>query len=231
MINPIWPSDAWTNVGLSSRVLFCGIHMRSISQEMLKTFILDMSSEITIQYYGDTSHRPISWLDLRPMLTHDCYENGTTGQEFIIDIWALSQCKDRLPTYMNSHYKDKTVSWSSYLCNGYPYTCSGKTTYSCWNTFVSYLVPQVDARDDEPGWRRRGNVHRLDGILRGNVDFMRTHHVAHVFHRVGDRPVSPGKLTHLSREKWTPFRRRHFQMHLYEWKVLYYDLNFTEVCS
>ena len=33
---------------------------------------------------------------------------------------------------------------------------------------------------------------------------------------------------------WTkcpPFRRRYFQMHFHEWKVLYFESNFTEVCS
>ena len=38
-------------------------------------------------------------------------------------------------------------------------------------------------------------------------------------------------LTHLPLEKWPPFRRRHFYMHFHEWKVLYFDSNFTEVCS
>ena len=36
-------------------------------------------------------------------------------------------------------------------------------------------------------------------------------------------------LTHLPWAKWLLFRRRHFQMHFYEWKLLYFDLNFTEV--
>ena len=31
--------------------------------------------------------------------------------------------------------------------------------------------------------------------------------------------------------KWTPFRRRHLQMHFLEWKCLISDWNFTEVCS
>ena len=31
--------------------------------------------------------------------------------------------------------------------------------------------------------------------------------------------------------KWPPFRRRHFQMHFCEWKVLCFDWSFTEVCS
>ena len=31
--------------------------------------------------------------------------------------------------------------------------------------------------------------------------------------------------------KWPPFRRRHFQIHFLEWKVWYFDSNFTEVCS
>ena len=31
--------------------------------------------------------------------------------------------------------------------------------------------------------------------------------------------------------KWPKLRRRHFQMHFHEWKVLYFDSNFTEVCS
>ena len=30
--------------------------------------------------------------------------------------------------------------------------------------------------------------------------------------------------------KWPPFRRGHFQLHFHEWKVLYFDSNFTEVC-
>ena len=38
-------------------------------------------------------------------------------------------------------------------------------------------------------------------------------------------------LTHWGRDKWTPFRRRHFQVHFLEWKCLNSDLNFTEVCS
>ena len=31
--------------------------------------------------------------------------------------------------------------------------------------------------------------------------------------------------------KWTPFRRRHFQVRFVEWKCLISDQNFTEVCS
>ena len=38
-------------------------------------------------------------------------------------------------------------------------------------------------------------------------------------------------LTHLPWTKWPPFPRRHFQIHFHEWKVLYFDSNFTEVCS
>ena len=30
--------------------------------------------------------------------------------------------------------------------------------------------------------------------------------------------------------KWTPFRRRHFQVHFREWKYLNSDYNFNEVC-
>ena len=30
-------------------------------------------------------------------------------------------------------------------------------------------------------------------------------------------------LTHWGRDKWTPFRRRHFQMHFLEWKCLNFD--------
>ena len=33
------------------------------------------------------------------------------------------------------------------------------------------------------------------------------------------------------RTKLPPFRRRHFQMHFREWKVLYIDQHFPEVCS
>ena len=36
-------------------------------------------------------------------------------------------------------------------------------------------------------------------------------------------------LTHLPWTKWLPFRRQHFQMHFHEWKLLYFDSNFTEV--
>ena len=38
-------------------------------------------------------------------------------------------------------------------------------------------------------------------------------------------------LTHWGWDKWTPFHRRHFQMHFLEWKCLNSDYNFTEVCS
>ena len=38
-------------------------------------------------------------------------------------------------------------------------------------------------------------------------------------------------LTHWGREKWTPFRRRHFQMHFLEWKCINFYYNFTQVCS
>ena len=31
--------------------------------------------------------------------------------------------------------------------------------------------------------------------------------------------------------KWPPFRRRYFQMHFHEWKLLYFYQNFAEVCS
>ena len=38
-------------------------------------------------------------------------------------------------------------------------------------------------------------------------------------------------LTHLPWTKWLPFHRQYFQMHFREWNVLYFDWNFTEVCS
>ena len=38
-------------------------------------------------------------------------------------------------------------------------------------------------------------------------------------------------LTHWRREKWTPFSRRHFQMHFLQWKCTNFYWNFTEVCS
>ena len=39
-------------------------------------------------------------------------------------------------------------------------------------------------------------------------------------------------LTHWGRDKkWTPFCRRHVQVHFLEWKCLNSDWNFTEVCS
>ena len=38
-------------------------------------------------------------------------------------------------------------------------------------------------------------------------------------------------LTHWGRDKFPPFRRRHFQMHFLEWKCLYFDSNFIEVSS
>ena len=37
----------WTNVG-SASVLFCGIHHRAMSQELLPNLIHDMCSEITV---------------------------------------------------------------------------------------------------------------------------------------------------------------------------------------
>ena len=36
------------------------------------------------------------------------------------------------------------------------------------------------------------------------------------------------KFTHLVR---CPFHRRHLQIHFREWKILYFDSNFTEICS
>ena len=41
----------------------------------------------------------------------------------------------------------------------------------------------------------------------------------------------PIAFIHLPWTKWPLFRGRHFQMHFLEWKVLYFDSNFTEVCS
>ena len=34
----------------------------------------------------------------------------------------------------------------------------------------------------------------------------------------------------IPRVKWSPFRRRHFQTHFYEWKAVYFYSNFTEMC-
>ena len=43
------------------------------------------------------------------------------------------------------------------------------------------------------------------------------------------------KVNHVSKRghwtKWPQIRRRYFQMHFIEWKVLKFDYNFTEVCS
>ena len=38
-------------------------------------------------------------------------------------------------------------------------------------------------------------------------------------------------LTHVSLDKWQPFRRQYFNVHFHEWKVLYFELSFTEVSS
>ena len=38
-------------------------------------------------------------------------------------------------------------------------------------------------------------------------------------------------FTYLPWTKWLPFPKQHFQMHFHEWKVFYFDSNFTEVCS
>ena len=38
-------------------------------------------------------------------------------------------------------------------------------------------------------------------------------------------------LTHPPRTKWPPFRRRHFQVHLLEWKCRNFDSNFNDVYS
>ena len=38
-------------------------------------------------------------------------------------------------------------------------------------------------------------------------------------------------LTHLALDKWLPFRRRYFQKHFHECKILYFDKNFTVICS
>ena len=42
---------------------------------------------------------------------------------------------------------------------------------------------------------------------------------------------SSNSLTHLPLDKRTPIPRRHFEMYFHEWKILYFDSNFTEVCS
>ena len=65
--------------------------------------------------------------------------------------------------------------------------------------------------------------------------------------RPGDKPLSEPMMVNLPMHicvtqpqwvnssppetKWPLFRRRHFQMHFHEWKVLYFDSNFTDVCS
>ena len=38
-------------------------------------------------------------------------------------------------------------------------------------------------------------------------------------------------LTHWGRDKWSPFSRWHFQMHILEWKCINFDKDFTEVCA
>ena len=53
--------------------------------------------------------------------------------------------------------------------------------------------------------------------------------------------MSPKTIQHIKSElispwsKWLPFPRRHFQhfffMYFHEWKILFFDLNFIEVCS
>ena len=45
-----------------------------------------------------------------------------------------------------------------------------------------------------------------------------------------DDPVH--QRQHIEAEtKWTPFRRRHFEVHFIEWKCLNSDWNFIEICS
>ena len=38
-------------------------------------------------------------------------------------------------------------------------------------------------------------------------------------------------LTHLPWTKWLPFHKRYIHKHFLEWKVLYFEWDFTEVCS
>ena len=42
--------------------------------------------------------------------------------------------------------------------------------------------------------------------------------------------LGPNELTHLPLNKMAVISQ-HFQMHFHEWKILYFDKNFTEVCS
>ena len=75
------------------------------------------------------------------------------------------------------------------------------------------------------------------GILRPGQD---NRHVAHdIFNyifwnwkkRILKKIIAIGSLVSSSCIKWPSLRRRHFQMHFYEWKILYFDSNFTEICS
>ena len=45
----------------------------------------------------------------------------------------------------------------------------------------------------------------------------------HIYASLGLNELSAKALTHWGRGKWTPFRRRHFQMHFLEWKYLNSD--------
>ena len=56
--------------------------------------------------------------------------------------------------------------------------------------------------------------------------------VTHWSHVISDILVNFGPGNGLSSvNSWPPIRRRYFQMHFREWKVLYFNKDFTEVCS
>ena len=38
------------------------------------------------------------------------------------------------------------------------------------------------------------------------------------------------ELTHLPLDTMAAIDRQHFQMHFHEWKVIYFDMNFIEIC-
>ena len=87
-------------------------------------------------------------------------------------------------------------------------------------------------------WTNDGVNNRDAGDFRRH----RAHYDVTVMDRAYDKSLTQWKLSGETGEvippkfispwtKWPPFRRRYFQMHFPDWKVLYFGWNFTEVFS
>ena len=100
-----------------------------------------------------------------------------------------------------------------------------------------HVIQGLVAYKPEPWWSSRSSEHKGRQRATWGTDcwpgYLYWIYCVLFYYSYGDYQRLSSELTLIQHPstKWPPFCRRHFQMHFHEWKVLNFDLNFTEIRS